>query len=121
EFRRVLFRSLNDIPNRYIESVANHTRGNMQGLVDIGISYGDNIDKQLRYSMKYVQALSQMSASKRALMQLGYRASLILKLFYVYSHKRKMDYSGHVNVTYVKRSNKHLMKMVLRYQRTKSL
>lgn len=39
--------TLNYIPNRYIESVANHTRGNMQALVDIGISYGDNIDKAI--------------------------------------------------------------------------
>src|SRR5699024_2546757 len=39
--------TLNYIPNRYIESVDNHTRGNMQALVDIGISYGDNIDKAI--------------------------------------------------------------------------
>lgn len=36
--------TLNYIPNRFIEGVANHSRGNMQALVDIGISYDDNID-----------------------------------------------------------------------------
>lgn len=39
--------TLNYIPNRYIESVANHSRGNMRALVDISISYGDNIDKAI--------------------------------------------------------------------------
>src|SRR5690625_5829716 len=29
--------TLNYVPNRYIEGVANHSRGNMQALVDIGI------------------------------------------------------------------------------------
>ncbi|APC47142.1 mechanosensitive ion channel protein [Virgibacillus halodenitrificans] len=36
--------TLNYVPNRYIEGVANHSRGNMRALVDIGISYDDNID-----------------------------------------------------------------------------
>ncbi|HLQ87831.1 MAG TPA: mechanosensitive ion channel family protein [Enterococcus sp.] len=36
--------TLNYVPNRYIEGVSNHTRGNMRALVDIGISYEDNID-----------------------------------------------------------------------------
>lgn len=39
--------TLNYIPNRYVESVANHSRGNMRALVDIGITYGDNIDKAI--------------------------------------------------------------------------
>src|SRR5690625_3477906 len=34
--------TLNYVPNRYIEGVANHSRGNMQALVDIGISYNEN-------------------------------------------------------------------------------
>ncbi|WP_174613100.1 mechanosensitive ion channel family protein [Virgibacillus ihumii] len=36
--------TLNFVPNRYIEGVANHSRGNMQALVDIGISHYDNMD-----------------------------------------------------------------------------
>ncbi|GGJ56069.1 mechanosensitive ion channel family protein [Virgibacillus salexigens] len=36
--------TLNFIPNREIGSLSNHSRGNMRALVDIGISYSDNID-----------------------------------------------------------------------------
>lgn len=39
--------TLNYVPNRYIEAVSNHTRGNMQALVDIPISYEDNMDKAI--------------------------------------------------------------------------
>lgn len=39
--------TLNFVPNRYIEGVANHSRGNMRALVDIGISYDDNIDERV--------------------------------------------------------------------------
>ncbi|MFB1051584.1 mechanosensitive ion channel family protein [Paraliobacillus sp. JSM ZJ581] len=36
--------TLNFIPNRQMEGVSNHSRGTMRALVDIGISYDDNID-----------------------------------------------------------------------------
>ncbi|MCM3759271.1 mechanosensitive ion channel family protein [Alkalihalobacillus oceani] len=36
--------TLHFIPNRDISSVSNHSRGNMRALVDISISYDDNID-----------------------------------------------------------------------------
>lgn len=39
--------TLNYVPNRYIEGVANHTRGNMRALVDISIQYNDNIDRAI--------------------------------------------------------------------------
>jgi len=39
--------TLNYVPNRYIEAVSNHTRGNMQALVDIPISYEDNMDEAI--------------------------------------------------------------------------
>ncbi len=39
--------TLNYIPNREISSLSNHSRGNMRALVDIGISYDDNIDKAI--------------------------------------------------------------------------
>lgn len=39
--------TLNFVPNRFIEGVANHSRGNMRALVDIGISYDENIDQAL--------------------------------------------------------------------------
>lgn len=44
--------TLNFIPNREIISVSNHSRGNMQALVDIGISYNDNIDEALAVLQK---------------------------------------------------------------------
>lgn len=37
--------TLHFIPNRDISSVSNHSRGNMRALVDIGISYDENIDE----------------------------------------------------------------------------
>lgn len=39
--------TLNFVPNRLLEGVANHSRGNMRALVDIGISYDDNIDEAI--------------------------------------------------------------------------
>ncbi|WP_100404640.1 mechanosensitive ion channel family protein [Bacillus solitudinis] len=35
------------IPNREISSVSNHSRGNMRALVDMSISYDDNIDEAI--------------------------------------------------------------------------
>ncbi|MGJ9457943.1 mechanosensitive ion channel family protein [Oceanobacillus sp. CF4.6] len=40
--------TLNYVPNRYIEGVANHSRGNMRALVDIGISYNMDIDQAIK-------------------------------------------------------------------------
>lgn len=37
--------TLHFVPNREITNVSNHSRGNMRALVDIGISYDDDIDK----------------------------------------------------------------------------
>ena len=39
--------TLNYIPNRDITTVSNHSRGNMRALVDIGISYDEDIDKAI--------------------------------------------------------------------------
>ncbi|KAF0820169.1 MULTISPECIES: mechanosensitive ion channel family protein [unclassified Cytobacillus] len=39
--------TLHYLPNREITSLSNHSRGNMRALVDIGISYNDNIDKAI--------------------------------------------------------------------------
>ncbi|OAT83460.1 mechanosensitive ion channel protein [Bacillus sp. MKU004] len=39
--------TLHYVPNREITSVSNHSRGNMRALVDIGISYDDDIDKAM--------------------------------------------------------------------------
>ncbi|WP_188454549.1 mechanosensitive ion channel family protein [Virgibacillus oceani] len=39
--------TLNFVPNRQIAGVANHSRGNMRALVDIGISYDDKIDEAI--------------------------------------------------------------------------
>ncbi|TGB05089.1 mechanosensitive ion channel family protein [Halobacillus salinus] len=39
--------TLNFVPNRNIAGVANHSRGNMRALVDIGIGYDENIDEAM--------------------------------------------------------------------------
>ncbi|WP_261133815.1 mechanosensitive ion channel family protein [Bacillus sp. Marseille-Q3570] len=39
--------TLHYVPNREISAISNHTRGNMRAVVDIGISYDDNIDKAI--------------------------------------------------------------------------
>ncbi|WP_226034565.1 mechanosensitive ion channel family protein [Aquibacillus saliphilus] len=39
--------TLNFIPNREMIGVSNHSRGTMRALVDIGISYDDNIDQAM--------------------------------------------------------------------------
>jgi moderate conductance mechanosensitive channel len=39
--------TLHYLPNRQITSLSNHSRGNMRALVDIGISYDDDIDKAI--------------------------------------------------------------------------
>lgn len=39
--------TLNFIPNRQIEGIANHSRGTMRALVDIPISYDSNIDETM--------------------------------------------------------------------------
>lgn len=39
--------TLNYLPNRIIENVANHTRGNMRALVDIGISYSNDVEQAI--------------------------------------------------------------------------
>lgn len=39
---------LHFIPNREIGSLTNHSRGNMRALVDISISYEDNVDEVIR-------------------------------------------------------------------------
>ncbi|MFB5660757.1 mechanosensitive ion channel family protein [Alteribacillus sp. HJP-4] len=40
--------TLHFIPNREISTVSNHTRGNMRALVDISISYDDNMDEAIK-------------------------------------------------------------------------
>ncbi|MGD6775558.1 mechanosensitive ion channel family protein [Sutcliffiella horikoshii] len=39
--------SLHYVPNREISNLTNHSRGNMRALIDIGISYDDNIDQAI--------------------------------------------------------------------------
>ncbi|SFE42894.1 mechanosensitive ion channel family protein [Alteribacillus iranensis] len=40
--------TLNFVPNREITTVNNHSRGNMQAIVDMSISYDDNVDEAIR-------------------------------------------------------------------------
>ncbi|ADC48292.1 small mechanosensitive channel [Alkalihalophilus pseudofirmus OF4] len=39
--------TLHFVPNREISSVSNHSRGNMRALIDMSISYDDNIDEAI--------------------------------------------------------------------------
>ncbi|WP_407268164.1 mechanosensitive ion channel family protein [Radiobacillus sp. PE A8.2] len=44
--------TLNFVPNRNIAGVSNHSRGSMRALVDIGISYDDNIEEAMAVLQK---------------------------------------------------------------------
>lgn len=51
--------TLNYIPNRYIQNVNNHTRGNMRALVDFGIAYEENIDHVTQVLQKVCEEMSE--------------------------------------------------------------
>ncbi|SDB87105.1 small conductance mechanosensitive channel [Pelagirhabdus alkalitolerans] len=51
--------TLNFVPNRYMEGVSNHSRGTMRALVDIGISYDDDIDTAMRVVQSVCEQFSQ--------------------------------------------------------------
>ncbi|MBM7540415.1 mechanosensitive ion channel family protein [Amphibacillus cookii] len=54
--------TLNFVPNRQMEGVSNHSRGTMRALVDIGISYDDDID----HAMTVLQSVcDQFSKDER--------------------------------------------------------
>ncbi|WP_079529682.1 mechanosensitive ion channel family protein [Halobacillus hunanensis] len=51
--------TLHYIPNRNIAGVSNHSRGNMRALVDIGISYEDNIDEAIEVLSKVAEDFAE--------------------------------------------------------------
>ncbi|WP_419095321.1 mechanosensitive ion channel family protein [Aeribacillus kexueae] len=51
--------TLHYVPNREIVGLSNHSRGNMRALVDIGISYGDDIDKALTVLQEACEKFAQ--------------------------------------------------------------
>lgn len=55
--------TLNYVPNREIISLSNHSRGNMRALVDIGISYDDNIDEAISVIQKACDEMAANDAS----------------------------------------------------------
>ncbi|MGX1194208.1 mechanosensitive ion channel family protein [Metabacillus sp. SLBN-84] len=55
--------TLNYVPNREIISLSNHSRGNMRALVDIGISYDDNIDEAISVIQKACDEMAAHDAS----------------------------------------------------------
>jgi small conductance mechanosensitive channel len=58
--------SLHYVPNREISSLTNHSRGNMRALVDIGISYDDNID----HAIEVIQSVcDQVAANEEAIFE----------------------------------------------------
>ncbi|MGO4887963.1 mechanosensitive ion channel family protein [Anaerobacillus sp. MEB173] len=58
--------TLHFIPNREITQVSNHSRGNMRALVDIGISYDDNIDKVIEVLQ---QACEQVASEDQTIIE----------------------------------------------------
>ncbi len=52
--------SLHYVPNREISNLTNHSRGNMRALVDIGISYDDNID----FAIQVMQSVCDQVAAE---------------------------------------------------------
>ncbi|MTH53089.1 mechanosensitive ion channel [Bacillus mangrovi] len=53
--------TLHYVPNREITNLSNHTRGNMRALVDIGISYDDDID----FAIKVMQDVCDKMAAEK--------------------------------------------------------
>ncbi|WP_282140166.1 mechanosensitive ion channel family protein [Cytobacillus oceanisediminis] len=53
--------TLHYIPNREITSLSNHSRGNMRALVDIGISYDDNIDEAITVLQETCDKIAQVN------------------------------------------------------------
>ncbi|MCC3645503.1 MAG: mechanosensitive ion channel family protein [Bacillota bacterium] len=51
--------TLHYLPNREITSLSNHSRGNMRALVDIGISYDDNIDEAITVLQEACDRIAQ--------------------------------------------------------------
>ncbi|WP_420818814.1 mechanosensitive ion channel family protein [Paraliobacillus sediminis] len=51
--------TLNFIPNRQLEGISNHSRGTMRALVDIGISYDENIDHAMNILQKICDEFQQ--------------------------------------------------------------
>ncbi|MBH0228967.1 mechanosensitive ion channel family protein [Halobacillus yeomjeoni] len=63
--------TLNFVPNRNISGVANHSRGNMRALVDIGIGYDENIDKAMEVLQKVAERFEQDERFKEGPSVLG--------------------------------------------------
>lgn len=59
--------TLHFIPNREISSLSNHSRGNMRALVDISISYDDDID----HAIQVLQAACDKFAAENPAMKEG--------------------------------------------------
>ncbi|WP_019156713.1 mechanosensitive ion channel family protein [Robertmurraya massiliosenegalensis] len=53
--------TLHYIPNREITSLSNHSRGNMRALVDIGISYADDIDKAVDVMQRACERVAEVT------------------------------------------------------------
>ncbi|MGD7054666.1 mechanosensitive ion channel family protein [Sutcliffiella horikoshii] len=58
--------SLHYVPNREISNLTNHSRGNMRALIDIGISYDDNIDQAIEVLQ---QVCEQVAAEDESIIE----------------------------------------------------
>ncbi|WP_100373373.1 mechanosensitive ion channel family protein [Bacillus sp. FJAT-45037] len=55
--------TLHFVPNREISTVSNHSRGNMRALIDISISYDDNIDEAITVMQSVCDKIAQEDAT----------------------------------------------------------
>ncbi|GIN61902.1 putative MscS family protein YkuT [Robertmurraya siralis] len=55
--------TLHFIPNREITSLSNHSRGNMRALVDIGISYEDDIDHAIDVMQQACERVAKQTST----------------------------------------------------------
>ncbi|MEN2767494.1 mechanosensitive ion channel family protein [Ornithinibacillus xuwenensis] len=58
--------TLHYVPNREITNVSNHSRGNMRALIDIGISYNDDIDHAIKVMQ---QVCDEVAANDENIME----------------------------------------------------
>lgn len=58
--------TLHFIPNREITSVSNHSRGNMQALVDIGVTYEDDMNKAIEVMQR---ACEKVAAENKVIVE----------------------------------------------------
>lgn len=97
------------MPNRFIEGVANHSRGNMRALIDTGISYADNINEAIEVLNKVCAEFETDERFKEAPQTIGVQSFDSHEVsFFASSTKRKVAYNRHVSGMFASASKKLL-------------